>query len=122
MACDISKYSSQTHGLLGYSYFPDSDQNCLSKKERLMTFDSVLSHAVVLHGYSDDKWKIENSWGNHGNFKGFYLADHKWFEDFVYQIIVPKSMVKKPKNSRPRKYKPWDQFGNIAMKPSLLKL
>ena len=124
IGCDISKYSSRTHALLGYKYFPDETQNCLTKKQRLMMLDSALSHAMVLHGYSKDKWKFENSWGYHGSYKGFYVADNQWFEEFVYQVIVPKSLVKKPavKRSRPRKYKAWDPFGSISNKPNLLKL
>ena len=122
IGCDISKYSSRTHALLGYKYFPDA-QNCLTKKERLMMLDSALSHAMVLHGYSKDKWKFENSWGYHGSYKGFYVADNQWFEEYVYQAIVPKTLVKTPpKWSRPRKYKPWDPFGSISNKPYLLKL
>ena len=128
---DVMKYTSCTHCLSGPSFFSDPNQNCLTKKERLQMLDSASTHAMVLHGFSKNredgikKWKVENSWGCTGPYNGYYIADNIWFDDYAYQIVVPKTFVQKPKQSmrRAKKLPPWDPFGSFAksrVKPKLI--
>lgn len=117
-ACDMSKYSSQFFCVNGPSFFKDTYyDDCLSKEERLTMLDTSVSHAMVLHGFSKSKWKIENSWGNFGLDEGYYIADNKWMKEYVYQMIIPKSITKHfPKtNYKPKNLPLFDPFGMFPL-------
>ena len=118
---DVMPFTSRELCISGPSFF--DYPVCLTKKEALETFDSAMTHAMVLHGFdfndSLGKWKIENSWGSHGPYQGYYIADHKWFERYVYQITVHKSIIKKipiKQKSCIKHLPPWDPFGSLAKK------
>lgn len=125
---DVMKFTSRDHGISGIDMFDDPNQNLMSKKERLQMLDSALTHAMVLRGYKGHKkdptlWSIENSWGtNSGNYKGYYIADSKWFKTFVYQVVVPKKIAKVAKNPRVKKLAPWDPFGSLAQRRLVIRL
>ncbi|MCF0217591.1 MAG: hypothetical protein HUJ42_00900 [Malacoplasma sp.] len=40
-----------------------------------------------------DKWKVENSWGEKSGNNGIFIIDHKWFEDYVYEVIINKKTI-----------------------------
>ena len=133
---DVMPYTSRQHCVSGPTYFdyPQSshystNHNTMTKKERLETLDSMMTHAMVFHGFdfSDPnekkgKWKVENSWGTDGPYGGYYIADHAWFENYVYQVNVHKSIAHGPNFKLPTKtpstpvtkLPPWDAFGSLA--------
>lgn len=120
---DVMPFTSRELCISGLNYF--DYPVCLTKKEQLETFDSAMTHAMVLHGYDFNnpvgKWKIENSWSTKGPYNGYYIADHKWFERYVYQITVPKNMVKKIPPKKLKHLAPWDPFGSLARKKIITK-
>lgn len=121
--CDVMKYTSRELCISGMDYF--NYPTNLSKREALETFDSAMTHAMLLHGFDFNsgtgKWKIENSWGQRGPYQGYHIADHRWFERYVYQIVVHKSVKSPPTmRTRPVKHLPlWDPFGSLAKKSKI---
>lgn len=117
---DISKFTSRMYGLSCVDMFDDPNQKLLSKKESLEMMDSGLTHAMVLRGYKGDNkkpsyWSIENSWGTtSGKYKGYYIADTKWFHSYVYQVVIPKKIANFKRNPRVKRLPPWDVFGGLA--------
>jgi bleomycin hydrolase len=94
----------------------------MSKKDRLIYGTSKLDHAMLICGYhigydapdmdvhtdADAKrqkelceshknkvsrWKIENSWSGEGDGNGYLTISHPWYKEFVYQIVVDKSVL-----------------------------
>lgn len=60
-----------------------------------------MTHAMVItavHLDGDGKpvrYKVENSWGDAPGEKGWFVMNDGWFEQFVYQVVVPKSLAPK---------------------------
>jgi bleomycin hydrolase len=98
--------------------------NKMSKEENLRTFASLPSHAMVIDGYYNNtsnvikRWKIENSWGKSSGSEGFLLMTDSWYSEYVYQIVVPKSLLSenelKELNSVHKLISPWDPLGTLA--------
>lgn len=72
----------------------------LSKKERLETHAGVPGHAMVLTGvhiHENTKmpvrWKVDNSWGAAGPYKGKHVMTQRAFHENVFQIVVRKSLL-----------------------------
>ena len=97
----------------------------MDKKNRLDTYLSLPNHAMVIVGYNYnnkiERWKIENSWGTEKGDNGFLLMTNEWFHQYVYQIVVHKSLlnsnelsiIKRMKNN-PLLIEPWDPLGTLA--------
>jgi bleomycin hydrolase len=93
----------------------------INKKERLETYMSLPNHAMVIVGYHKnntiERWKIENSWGETPN-EGYLLMTNDWFHQYVYQIVVPKSLLNETElrvlKNNPRIIRPWDPLGTLA--------
>ena len=55
-----------------------------------------MTHTNGYVGYNLDQygkinyWKIENSWGTTGPYKGNLICSDNWFKEYTYQLIVPK--------------------------------
>lgn len=122
---DVMPFTSREYCLSGMNFFEYPSAATMTKKERLETLDSALSHAMVLHGFdfsrpNKAKWKVENSWGQKGPYKGYYIMDHSWFENYVYQVSVHRSIVDKldipvpTLQTPPIRLPPWDAFGSLA--------
>ena len=95
----------------------------MSKEEKLKYYASVPSHAMVIVGYhiENDKikrWKIENSWGSSSGTSGFQLMSDKWFDEYVYQIVVHKDLLSDKEKEillqEPLIIEPWDPLGTLA--------
>lgn len=94
----------------------------MSKKDRLLYGASKLDHAMLICGYhvgydapdmdahtdaeakkqqeqcethknKITRWKIENSWSGEGDGNGYLTISHPWYKEFVYQIVVDKSVL-----------------------------
>ena len=96
----------------------------MTKAERLDYGESLMTHAMVLTGVNlkdnvSDKWKIENSWGNSAGIDGYYTCDDRWFDEFVYQIVINKKYLTseqlKAYNADPIELEPWDPMGSLAI-------
>ncbi|MBN3284698.1 BLMH hydrolase, partial [Polyodon spathula] len=104
--CDVGKHF---HGKLGINdmdvfnhelVFGISVKN-LSKAERLIFGDSLMTHAMVLTAVTDKegkegsykKWRVENSWGDDRGNKGYLIMTDDWFSEYVYEVVVDKKYV-----------------------------
>lgn len=62
---------------------------------------------------------MENSWGeDRGGDKGYLVMTAEWFKEFVFEVVVDKSLVPddvmKVFNMTPVVLPAWDPMGNLA--------
>ena len=106
-------------GLLFDTDFP------MTKAQRLDYGESLMTHAMVFTGVNLDKvgkpnrWKVENSWGEDRGYKGFYIMSDRWFDEYMYQIVVNKKYLSKEQlkayEEEPTVLAPWDPMGSLAL-------
>jgi bleomycin hydrolase len=100
----------------------------MDKGKRLEYGISNINHAMMIRGYNEEnkkinRWLVENSWGNSGEFEGDIVMNHNWFVENVFEIVVNKKYI--PKNilavlkKKPIMLEPWDCFGELMMKKAL---
>ncbi|GAA5883621.1 hypothetical protein JCM3774_001850 [Rhodotorula dairenensis] len=72
----------------------------LEKKDRLLAYDSSMTHAMMITGVHLDpatdlpvRWRVENSWGPEACNKGFLVMTDEWFDQYVFQIVAPRELV-----------------------------
>ncbi|KNZ49087.1 bleomycin hydrolase [Puccinia sorghi] len=132
--CDVGKMSSSAYGIMDTKLFvrvlmliPASlDYESafgvtpqLSKSERLQTGDSAMTHAMVITAVHLDsqgnpvRFKVENSWSDTAGDHGYFMMTNDWFNEFVYQIVIPKSVApgelkKAYEESKPLVLPAWD--------------
>ena len=98
----------------------------MNKEERLRFYMSVPSHAMLITGYHKfenetvvNRLKVENSWGSSSGTNGFLLMTNKWFDEYVFQIVVNKEILKdeelKEINNVFKVLPPWDPLGTLAI-------
>lgn len=97
----------------------------LSKADRLIFGDSLMTHAMLITAVTLDKdtkqprkWRVENSWGDDRGEKGYLLITQEWFEQFVFEVVVDKRFVPDDIlqicNVEPTVLPAWDPMGNLA--------
>ena len=106
----------------------------LNKKERLEYRQSLMTHAMVISGCNIleennsvcndtknevNRWEIENSWGDRGPAKGYCMMTDKWFDEYVYEILINKKYLSENELNiiNEKNYTilpPWDPFGSLA--------
>ena len=93
------------------------------KADKLDYRMSAMNHAMTITGYHEVdgkpvRWKIQNSWGDERGEKGYYMMDDAWFDNFVYQAVVKKSLLPKELvkalDEKPIVLDPWDPMGTLA--------
>lgn len=126
--CDVGKMTDRKTGIMDddiYAYADTLGQKItLTKEERLNYSSSMLTHAMVFVGVDlDDSgqplyWKVENSWGKDTGREGYYSMSDSWFDEYNYQITVPKKYVAekwvKLYDQDPVALDPWDPMGALA--------
>ena len=94
-----------------------------SKEDKLDYRMSAMNHAMTITGYHEVngepvRWKIQNSWGDERGDKGYYVADDAWFDNYVYQAVVKKSLLSeellKALGEEKQVLEPWDPMGTLA--------
>ena len=71
----------------------------MNKAQRISTFDSGSTHAMTLTAVDLDadgkptKWKVENSWGGTVGFSGCYIMTDRWFQEYMFRLVVDKQYV-----------------------------
>lgn len=98
-SCDVGKDSLRKEGLLLkgiYSYDVLFQTHFgIEKAQRLEMGETSMTHCMLIVGVDLDaegqpvKWKVENSWGADVGKKGYFVMSDDWFDDNVYQLIVP---------------------------------
>lgn len=101
-SCDVKKQFDKDLGiwdakLHDYEALYGIDMD-MSKAERLRLRESGGTHAMTFVGVDlvDDvpvRWRVENSWGDEVGRKGFFTMNDSWFDEYVYEVIVPRSRV-----------------------------
>ena len=94
----------------------------MTKEDRLMYRGTSLTHVMTLTGVNlvegkPNRWKIQNSWGEEEGQKGFYIMSDKWFDEYVFKVIINKKHVSKEILEQYKKepiiLSPWDQVGPL---------
>ncbi|MDK8392617.1 C1 family peptidase, partial [Lactobacillus gasseri] len=121
---DVLKQMERKTGFLDTDLYKTDDlfsvDTQMSKADRLATGEGSATHDMTLVGVDEDngeirKWKVENSWGDKYGHKGFYEMSQKWFEEYVYDVVVdkkylPEDLVKLWEEPAVD-LKPWEHIG-----------
>lgn len=124
---DVSKYMDRDSGILdteAFDYNTAFEMNFnMTKQERLDYRESSMNHAMVITGVNllndiPNRWKIENSWGDEKGEKGYFVMSDKWFDEYVYQVVIDKKYLTKELkfalDQNPIVLNPWDPMGSLA--------
>jgi bleomycin hydrolase len=94
-----------------------------SKEDRLLFKRTAMNHAMLFTGVDEEKgkpkkWRVENSWGDKGDGKGFYVMNDSWFDEHMFEIAARRRLL--PANLRaaldlpPIVLPAWDPMGSLA--------
>lgn len=126
---DVGQFLNSKTGVLDQSSFDYVHflglNDTMTKKDRIECCESLMTHAMVFVGYNTDSygkvdyWKIENSWGTDGPFKGHLMCSHAWFKEYTYQLVLPKRLLSAQEGvvwgGEISKHFPlWDPMGSLA--------
>ncbi|MCD4680666.1 MAG: C1 family peptidase [Bacteroidales bacterium] len=102
-SCDVGKQLNTEEGTLDVNNYDYGDlfgtTFGMDKKQRIQTFESGSSHGMALIGFNQDesgmtdKWLLENSWGADKGYKGYLTMTDKWFDEYMFRIVIKKEYV-----------------------------
>ena len=107
----------------------------MNKTQRLQHGESLMTHAMVLTGARTTAvcdtvrnhdtlqvtdWQVENSWSDSGPAKGFYNMSDQWFSEYVFEVVVPRSVLSAEQQEcliaeEVTELPPWDPMGALAV-------
>jgi bleomycin hydrolase len=71
----------------------------MNKGERIKTFDSGSTHAMLLMAVDTDKddkpvkWMFENSWGASHGYNGYLIFTDEWFDEYMFRVVINKKYL-----------------------------
>ena len=94
----------------------------MSKADSLNYWFAAMNHAMVITGVDlvdgkPTRWKIENSWGERGTHKGYYVCSDTWFDQYVFQAAIERTYLGEAAalaDAEPIELAPWDPMGTLA--------
>ena len=119
--CDVAKFLHVGLGVMDtelYDY--ESLYNMsftLDKVSRMNYGETQLSHAMLFTGVHlvDDlpiRWRVENSWGPYLGDNGFFVMTDKWFEEYMFEVVINKKYLSEEiwenYQKEPHILPPWD--------------
>ncbi|MCD7761521.1 MAG: C1 family peptidase [Clostridiales bacterium] len=127
--CDVGKRSERSDGILDLDVYGLEDlldtRFTMTKAERLDYGQSLMTHAMVFQGVNLDengqpnRWRVENSWGKDSGKGGYYVMTDRWFDEYMYQVVVNKKYLTDEQlsayNADPIELEPWDPMGSLAL-------
>lgn len=131
MGCDVDKMLHRELGIWDRELFQfeplyNTDLS-LTKAERLIYHQTLMTHAMlftgvdVVEGPSGElprRWRVENSWGEEGGRKGFYVMNDNWFDEHMFEIAARRSalppQLRDAFEQEPIVLPPWDPMGALA--------
>jgi len=125
--CDTGKMSNTKLGmwdaaLYDYEGVYSADLT-LTKAERLVFHDSLMTHAMLFVGVDvvdgvPRKWRVENSWGDESADKGLWTMNDNWFGEHVFEIAVRRAALppdlQDALDTEPIVLPAWDPMGALA--------
>ncbi len=125
--CDVGKQMSRDLGLWDaalYDFRSVYDHEFgLTKAQRLVFHESAMTHAMLFTGVdvidgAARRWRVENSWGDENGQKGYYTMTDSWFDEYVFEIAVPRRLLPPELADRlgddPIVLPAWDPMGSLA--------
>lgn len=126
--CDVGQYLERETGILDREVYDYESiygfKFGANKAERVDYGHSMMTHAMVLTGVDLDdagaprKWRVENSWGDSFGEKGYLVMNDRWFDEYMYEVIVDKRFVPAELlplfETDPVVLPPWDPMGALA--------
>lgn len=116
-------WDAHLHDYSGF-YGVELGVDALDKQSRLLTGESLMTHAMVLTGVDLDedgrprKWRVENSWGDKNADKGFWTMNDSWFDEYVFVIAVHRDRLpeqyRAALDGEPHALPAWDPMGALA--------
>lgn len=102
-SCDVGKQLNKDDGTLDINNYDFESllgiEFGMTKADRIKTFDSGSSHAMLLMAVDTDekdlpnKWQFENSWGSTYGHNGYLTFTDEWFDDYMFRIVVDKKHI-----------------------------
>lgn len=97
----------------------------MTKAQRLDYGESLMTHAMVFQGVNLDesgrpnRWRVENSWGKEAGQDGYYVMTDRWFDEYLYQIVVNRKHLTPEQaaayDAPSIELEPWDPMGSLAL-------
>ncbi|MCI6206541.1 MAG: C1 family peptidase [Corynebacterium glucuronolyticum] len=126
--CDTTQQAARTLGvwdahLLDYEGIYGVELG-MDKQERVVSGDSLMTHAMVFTGVDEGedkaprRWRVENSWGPDKADKGFWTMNDSWFDEYVFAVAVRRDLLpddyQQAIGGAPIVLPVWDPMGALA--------
>lgn len=128
MGCDVGKMMRRDLGLWDAKLFDYEGvyqtKFTHGKADRLIHHQTLMTHAMLFTGVdvadndTPRRWRVENSWGDEGGKKGFYVMNDSWFDEYMFEVAIHRDMLpadlRQAVELEPIVLPPWDPMGALA--------
>ncbi|MFI4862289.1 MAG: aminopeptidase C [Phycisphaerales bacterium JB063] len=128
MGCDVGKMMRRDLGIWDAELFDYAavyqTEFAHDKADRLVYHQTQMTHAMLFTGVdvgedgSPRRWRVENSWGDSGGVKGFYVMNDSWFDEYMFEVAIHKDLLpgelRDALSTEPIVLPAWDPMGALA--------